>query len=339
MTTDDSSPPPAYDAQKMSEPKKETGTTGSAPESLRYVYYRVYSPDGAIPSKTAFEPRNPFVGRIPARSVPPPHNVTSLKRCLAKAENFADPDGSRTVLYPRLNALSTLSLKQTVTILGPEMPNGGAPAWDTAFALVLPDDLTADENAAINRMDMSGLPRRRQGSSMNRSVYYRLFTQTGEDTSKVLFNSNEPALGRIERIHVSPSHGTASIKRHIAKVEGKPIYAYAELYEDISAQCAMDNKYFSLMKSDSAGWAEDKPMILVQPERRLGLYNRPVKVLSDDGLHFSFHPSIGALGHTDGVPTYQLFISGLGEVKAAYKCIFAGKHGYLPTNYIKFLDE
>ncbi|KAJ6566798.1 hypothetical protein B0H19DRAFT_895175, partial [Mycena capillaripes] len=219
------------------------------------VYYRVYSPDGAIPSNTAFDTHNPFVGRIAARSVPPPHNAKSLKRCLIERENFTDPDGSRTALYPNFDARSALDPTQTVTILGTEMPNGGAP--ETAYALVLHEDLKVDENSD---QQLSG------------RLYYQLFTQTDEDMSKASFNSNEPAVGRIERILVSPPHGPASIKRHIAKVEGKPIYAYSELYEDISAQQAMNDGYFSLIKSDGAGWAEDKPMVLVQPERRPGLF-------------------------------------------------------------------
>jgi hypothetical protein len=113
-------------------------------------------------------------------------------------------------------------------------------------------------------------------------VYYRLFTQTDEDSSKVSFRVSEPALGRIERILVSPRHTAASVKRHIAKVEGKPIYAYSELYEDISAEQALpDYTHLYLMLYNGVGWTEDKPIVLVQPERRRGLLNRPFKVLSN----------------------------------------------------------
>ncbi|KAF7365677.1 hypothetical protein MVEN_00441400 [Mycena venus] len=100
MTTgaNDSDPPPRYDTQNTSESTMKAASSGSAP-GPRYLYYRVYSPDGAIPSKTAFDPRNPYVGCITASSIPPPHNGKSLKRCLVKAEDFTDPDGSRTLLY------------------------------------------------------------------------------------------------------------------------------------------------------------------------------------------------------------------------------------------------
>ncbi|KAJ7491366.1 hypothetical protein B0H11DRAFT_2008826 [Mycena galericulata] len=327
--TNDSAPPPGYNPQNTSETKKlEAAGSGSAP-GARYVYYRVYSLNGAIPSKTALNPGNPFMGRITARSIPPPHTVTSLKRCLVKAENFTDPDGSRMVLYPSNDAPGALDSSQAVAIRGAEMPNGATP--ETAFALVLQEDLTENENAAINQMDLSS-----RCEADPKYLYYQLYTQTGEDTSRVSFNLNEPSLGRIERILVPPPHGPTSIKRHIAKVEGKPIYAYSDLYENISALQAMSDKHFSLMQNNSPGWTEDKPMVLVQPERRPGLLNRPFKVLSNAQLtHFA--PSVGALGNTDGVPINK-------QGKVTYKCIMhvlvAGtKSGYLPADYIKFLDE
>ena len=56
------------------------------------VYYRIYDEDGAIPSSTAVDPGDPFLGRIKARSVPPPHRDTvyAVKRTIAKVENIKD---------------------------------------------------------------------------------------------------------------------------------------------------------------------------------------------------------------------------------------------------------
>jgi hypothetical protein len=70
-------------------------------------------------------------------------------------------------------------------------------------------------------------------------VYYHLYSRVGEDTSKVAFNPNKPALSRIEKIHISPPHEPGSIVRCIARAERKPIYAYAELYQDISDFCRL----------------------------------------------------------------------------------------------------
>ena len=54
------------------------------------VYYRVYTEDGAIPSKTPLNAGDPYLARILAKSVAPPHTVSSLKRCLSKVESIVN---------------------------------------------------------------------------------------------------------------------------------------------------------------------------------------------------------------------------------------------------------
>ncbi|KAJ7929454.1 hypothetical protein B0H13DRAFT_1859664 [Mycena leptocephala] len=61
--------------------------TGS---SFKIVYYRVYTPDAAIHSKSAWDAKDQFLGRIAANSIPPPHNVGSLKRCIAHTEGLLE---------------------------------------------------------------------------------------------------------------------------------------------------------------------------------------------------------------------------------------------------------
>lgn len=39
-----------------------------------------------VPCITAFDPSDPYLGRIDAKQVAPPHTALSLKRCLAKKE-------------------------------------------------------------------------------------------------------------------------------------------------------------------------------------------------------------------------------------------------------------
>ncbi|KAJ6457925.1 hypothetical protein C8R45DRAFT_1032314 [Mycena sanguinolenta] len=249
----DSKPPPPYDARNMRATKKETAVS-----EPRYVHYRVYCPDGAIPSKTAFNPRDPYVGRILARSVPPPHNAATLKRCFAKAENIADPLwDERFHLYRDHDASSNLLPgAEQVVILGPAA-DGVTP--DSAFALVLQTDLSADEEAAVASIDLSC---RREDEP--KYLYYRLFTQTREDSSKVSFNSNEPALGRVERILISPPRTPTCITRHIAKVERSPEYASSDFYENISAQKPTHRRIcLPLMRNNSVGLTEEEPIVLV----------------------------------------------------------------------------
>ena len=64
------------------------------------VYYRIYAEDGAILSKTPVAPGNPFLGRIKARSVAPPHTARSVKRSIAKVENIKDSTSISLFLTP-----------------------------------------------------------------------------------------------------------------------------------------------------------------------------------------------------------------------------------------------
>jgi hypothetical protein len=50
------------------------------------VYYLLYADDYEIPSKVAFHPEEPSLGRIPADSVAPPHSPTSIKQCISRVE-------------------------------------------------------------------------------------------------------------------------------------------------------------------------------------------------------------------------------------------------------------
>ena len=79
------------------------------------VYYRIYAEDGAIPSKTPVTPGDPFLGRIKALSVPPPHTARAVKRTIAKVENIKDR--TNTSLLLTLYSKSPMSDDDKVTIL------------------------------------------------------------------------------------------------------------------------------------------------------------------------------------------------------------------------------
>ncbi|KAJ7663318.1 hypothetical protein DFH06DRAFT_1189982 [Mycena polygramma] len=317
MTTDIdlTNPPPDYDSHNVDEDKGSTNSPAGP-----YIYYRVYSMDGAIPSKTASDSASPFIGRILARSIPPPRKVEQLKRCVAKAESISDPQGLRTILYQDQAARYAMNLGAKLTTNdGP----GATPA--TALALLVADDLTLEENAAVNAIDVT------QNCERSEYLYYQLYTWTGEDSSNTGFDSTEPSVGRLERFRIPPPLGPSSIKRTIAKAEEKRIYAYAALYEDVSADLTMvDGSVYPSISDGTAGSAKERPMVLVQPERRQGLYNRPFKRIAiTDGSHV---PKIGETGHTDGFYTAH-----------GYHCeMLYGRNvraQFVPPADVKFLDE
>lgn len=57
-------------------------------DKLFSVYYRVYAEDGAIPSANHVYSDDPYLGRILAELVSPPHTAISLKHCLFSVENI-----------------------------------------------------------------------------------------------------------------------------------------------------------------------------------------------------------------------------------------------------------
>ena len=58
------------------------------PTRLLGVYYRVFLLDSAHRTLHPATPDDPFLGRVLATSIAPPHNVDSLQRCLAKHEGI-----------------------------------------------------------------------------------------------------------------------------------------------------------------------------------------------------------------------------------------------------------
>src|ERR1700735_5629733 len=54
------------------------------------VYYRTYAEDGAIPSANSVYSDDPYLGRIPAKLVTPPHTAINLRPCLSDVENIDD---------------------------------------------------------------------------------------------------------------------------------------------------------------------------------------------------------------------------------------------------------
>ncbi|EDQ99085.1 uncharacterized protein LACBIDRAFT_335382 [Laccaria bicolor S238N-H82] len=81
----------AEDAKKRS---ASTAQSKGLPEAVtpgpRYVYYRLYEEEGAMASKTSFDPDDSSLGRIDTFSIVPPQTVSSLKSQIVKAEGIAD---------------------------------------------------------------------------------------------------------------------------------------------------------------------------------------------------------------------------------------------------------
>ena len=100
------------------------------------VYYRIYAEDGAIPLKTPLAPGDPFLGRIKARSVPPPHTVKAVKRSIANVENIKDR--TNTSLFLTQYSQSPMGDACEVTILDRTGP-GSTPHEPLALVAKMTD--------------------------------------------------------------------------------------------------------------------------------------------------------------------------------------------------------
>jgi hypothetical protein len=144
------------------------------------------------------------------------------------------------------------------------------------------------------------------------SVYYRLYNRGGEEPSARSFDTSEPSLGRVKRESIPPPRNVLAVKRRIARAEGKPIYQMADLFTDVTADNARPS---NALVDDACGSSKENPILIVQPERRPGLYNRPVQIVAlPQDLNFSGYgfnnghwlsPSVGDTLLTDGVARYE----------------------------------
>ncbi|KAJ7804071.1 hypothetical protein B0H14DRAFT_2886032 [Mycena olivaceomarginata] len=314
--------PPDYTSEIGGRFRKQDSTLPKVPipkgpsaAEPHYIYYHIYAPDGILRCKKRLE-ANPFIGRVKTISVPPPHTVASLKRALVQAEGLPDPVGDLTGLFPSRDARAAMDLNARVDILA---GNFGATA-ETPVALVFLNSpvqslIVASEDDVGDYL-----------GSESTLLYYRLYNRGGEEKSVRPFDPSEPGLGRVRRELISPPRNA---------LYGKPIYLFADLFTDLGADSAIPS---ADLVDDAAGSSKEHPIVLVQPERRAGLYNRPVQILALLPLPYRTHgpwvdgwlaPSVGDILQTDGITTYEK------RRWAAYTAV--DEHGR--TGCAKLLDE
>jgi hypothetical protein len=247
--------------------------------------------DGAIPSKTSATD-DPFLGRINAKSVPPPHNVNSLKRCLAKSENISYTTRSSLFLTPY--SQSPMDDAAKVTILNHTGP-GSLPEEPLAFVAKLRDSERSALESVVGgilgsirttiRPSTTSAPNTRYRtpvystflsvtSELLSEVYYLLYANDCEKASKAAFDTKEPSLGRIRADAITPPHTPSSILRHISRVEANPALASSHLFSDISCDTTLTKGHVAIIHPECPGLSPDKPMAIVQ------MNSRPLAILA-----------------------------------------------------------
>ncbi|KAJ6528729.1 hypothetical protein DFH09DRAFT_1094232 [Mycena vulgaris] len=141
-------------------------------------------PEPRYISKSAFDPRSPFVGRITATSVPPPHTAESLKRCFAHVEGFVDPEGLLTALSSDSSKREALTRWTDLDVLYPRTSfDGSTPELPYVFVFRgQPSSIAGVDKGEMersNERDYSGS----QMSSEHKPP--QKFVKTGKITTRV----------------------------------------------------------------------------------------------------------------------------------------------------------
>jgi len=228
---------------------------------IRYVFYRIYAEDGAIPSKTPVTSSDPFLGHIRVRSVPPPRTAKTVKFSIAKVENIKHGESISLFLTPYSkspvdDADKDIILNRTGT--GP----GSTPQEPLALVAKMSDS----ERSALDSDGRSGLASATEPDTISpeiQYVYYLLYGTNYEMASKVAFDPEEPSLGRIRADSVAPPHSPTSIKRCISRVEGNPAIAYADFFADTSCDTPLKEEDITILCTDGPGLSPNEPMAIV----------------------------------------------------------------------------
>ena len=273
------------------------------------VYYRIYHEDGAIPSKAPAAPGDPFLGRIKARSVPPPHRdtVKAVKLSIAKVENIEIKDRPNTSLFLSPYSQSPMGDADKVTALNRTTGPGSTPQDPLAFVAKVSVLLSAFQFRGRGGLKSAGVPDTtpdseiRYRTSIQHSptilfvltsqllweVYYLLYDDNYEVPSKIAFDPEEPSLGRIRIDSVPPPHSAVTIKRCISKVEITPAIAYAQLFANLSCNTPLTEDHISFLCTDCPGLSPMNPMAIVQnlsiPDGRYVVKNRKADIFWNAG--------------------------------------------------------
>ena len=104
------------------------------------MYYQLYADNSEIPSKVAFDPEEPSLGRIRADSVAQPHSLASIKRRISIVEE--NPELVLADFFADISSDAPLK-EGCISILGTDGP-GLSPNEPMAIVLVKPPSIPPD---------------------------------------------------------------------------------------------------------------------------------------------------------------------------------------------------
>jgi hypothetical protein len=325
-------------------------------EGPRYIYYRLYTEDGAIPSANHVYSDDPYLGRISADLVAPPHVAISLKHCILSIENIDD----KTTASLFIAALSQTPLDDTDRLSILATPG---PGWlpDEPMALVVNPSESYRGPLDERKPEAVLLPTQEGPTTLEvRYLYYRVYKLHGAVLSKHPADPSKPSVGRIDVDFIPPPHTADSIMRCISKIEELNISKNSQLFNSISSEFPTGNGHISILSGNCPGSTPEDPLVFViEPVMVLPspapvavstpdpTFNKMLRVIKEQ-VSDSLNPhwltiTVGEILHTTNAhpqpqpwvrPSGCLF-QGAGQY-LAYKAVNgAGKRGFVYKDNVK----
>jgi len=98
-------------------------------------------------------------------------------------------------------------------------------------------------------------------------VYYRVYDDVGEITSKTHFDKDDTSLGRVDMLSIAPPRTVSSLKSRLLKAEDY-LGDDVQLFEDMGSDSPRDDTdVLTLLGDDYPGSTEDQPMAIVCKKR------------------------------------------------------------------------
>ena len=129
--------------------------------------------------------------------------------------------------------------------------------------------------------------RTKSGAHWGHSVYYRVYDENGEVTSKMSFDKDDTSLGRIETLSVPPPHTVASLKSCITKSEGVSAHDLQVFGDDTGEITMKDDDIIALHADAYPGNVEEQPIAIVYKETstpNLGAFTRKLRCKYTSGV-------------------------------------------------------
>lgn len=308
------------------------GSTANTARAPRYLYYRLYTKDGAIRSINPIYANDEFIGRTRSRLITPPHTALSLKNHLCKIEGF-NAGTSSTLIESFLNT-EAMDASARVPLKGDSGP--GLSEDDPMILVVEP---RGDEKRSLP-LKQSALPD--SVPHEPRYLYYQIYDKGGAIATKMSFDTDDEFLGRVDTLSVTPPHTVASLGSRIASAEGL-VKNKIQLFKDTDGDALMnDNDQLPLLAQTYPGCTEDDPIAVVvhEDEPQVGennMFSKQIRATTtwtptSENLSVWLPTTNGEILHTDGVRITQMYIDGSGAGSTSYGGYMAinasGKKGF-----------